>query len=135
MNIVILLSIIAVIESSGNPLAYNPNTKATGLYQITPICLEEYNNYHKVKFTQKDLFKPDINKKIASWYLYRRIPEMLMVNGYSPSTENILICWNWGIGNFLKWKAGKKSLPRETKNFLDKYKEMSGNMTEMEGGR
>lgn len=31
------MNTIAQIESSGNPLAYNERTKATGLYQIAPI--------------------------------------------------------------------------------------------------
>ena len=120
----IVLSIIAQIESSNNPLAYNPKTQAIGLYQITSICLKEYNSFHKTKYTKKDLFNPTINKKIAFWYLNKRIPQMLKYYKCSVTIENILICYNWGIGNFLKWKKREgdiKKLPEETREYLRKY--------------
>ena len=124
-EILIILSIIAQIESNNNPTAYNPKTQAVGLYQITPICLKEYNSYHKTKYTKKDLFNPKINKKIAFWYLNKRIPQMLKYYGYKITVENILICYNWGIGNFIKWKQGRiKKLPKETRDYLRKYFEL-----------
>ena len=41
------MSIIATIESSNNPAAYNERTNATGLYQITPICRHGDNSIDK----------------------------------------------------------------------------------------
>jgi len=35
------LEIIKVLESGGDPHAYNKRSGATGLYQITKICLED----------------------------------------------------------------------------------------------
>ena len=116
------LSKIKMIESSGNPNAYNEKTEAIGLYQITPVCLKEWNNYHpKEHYTKNDLYNPEINEKIAKWYLNIRIPEMLKYYGYKITVENIIICYDWGIGNFIKWKKGKKKLPEETKNYLREY--------------
>ena len=54
-------NIIAYIESSNNPLAYNKRTGAKGLYQIVNICLEDYNNYHAIKYNEQDLFDERIN--------------------------------------------------------------------------
>ena len=124
MKILIILSIIAQIESGNNPSAYNPKSHAIGLYQITPICLKEYNSFHKTKYTEKDLYEPVINEKIASWYLNKRIPQMLKYYKYPATVENILICYNWGIGNFLKWKERKAELPKETKEYIEKYFEL-----------
>ena len=58
------IEIIKEIESNGNPLAYNFKSQARGVYQITPICLEDYNIYHDKKYIESELFNPIINKKI-----------------------------------------------------------------------
>ncbi len=109
---------LAYIESSNNPLKYNRRTGARGLYQITPICLKEYNNFHKIKFTLPDLFIPATNKKIAKWYLEERIPQMLRYYKKDVTIDNILICYNAGIS----YVAENKILPDETGEYILKYK-------------
>ena len=37
------------IESTGNPNAHNTRTKATGLYQITPIVVADYGAFIEVE--------------------------------------------------------------------------------------
>ncbi len=111
------LSIIARIESSGNPHAYNPRTKAVGVYQITPICLKDYNNHHKVKFTIQDMYNPDKAYIVANWYLNKRIPQMLRHYHITDVTRHRLICYNYGIGHLRKGD----SLPIETKDYIKKY--------------
>lgn len=112
------LSKIMQIESNGNPEAFHPRTGATGLYQITPIVLVEYNNFHPVKYTKKDLKNPIINTLIAEWYMLVRIPEMMTKFGIPLSTGLKIIAWNWGINNLKTWYF---TLPPETRNFLVKY--------------
>jgi soluble lytic murein transglycosylase-like protein len=112
------LNKIKQIESSGNPLAYNPTSQARGLYQITPICLKEYNNFHTKKYSTQDLFNPTINEKIAKWYLTKRIPQMLRYYNKPITTSNILISYNAGINYVVKGL----SLPTETRNYIQKYK-------------
>jgi soluble lytic murein transglycosylase-like protein len=113
------MSIISKIESNNNPLAYNPRTKAIGLYQITFICLKDYNNYHSEKITEQELFNPDKNYQVAFWYLNIRIPQMLRYYKKEVSIEHILICYNAGIKYIIK----NKDLPTETKNYLKKYRQ------------
>ncbi len=112
------LRIIKQIESSGNPLAYNPTSHARGLYQITPICLKEWNNFNpKEQYRENDLFNPAINEKIAKWYLWVRIPQMLRHYKKPITIENILISYNAGIGYVVfDWV-----LPKETKDYINKY--------------
>jgi len=112
------LSIIKQIESSGNPLAYNKSSHARGLFQITPICLKEYNNFHTEQYDLSDLFNPIINEKIAAWYLEKRIPQMLKHFGKDVSLENILISYNAGVS----YVVSGKPLPLETVNYIKKYK-------------
>lgn len=113
------LAFIMMIESSGNPQAFNKNTQATGLYQITPICLEDYNQFHKEHFTMKEMFEPKKCEKVASWYLLIRIPQMLDYYGLQINETNILWAYNSGIGN-----VKKNIKPLETKNYIIKYQQM-----------
>lgn len=123
------LNIIAKIESSNNPFAYNIRSKAIGLYQITPICLKEYNNFHKKKYVSLHLFNPFINKKIAKWYLEKRIPQMLRYFKKPVTDRNILISYNAGI----KYVTQKLGLPKETKKYLQKYIHLISNSLKLRG--
>lgn len=117
---------IKIIESGGNPHAYNKSSGATGLYQVTPICLADFNKFSKrdIIYTGKipyyrieDMYDPLKNKDVAFWYLVMRIPQLLKSFGHEDTLENRLISYNCGISC-----VGKK-LPRETINYINKYKE------------
>jgi soluble lytic murein transglycosylase-like protein len=112
---------IQTIESHGNPRAYNKGSQARGLYQITPICLKEYNQFHTQKYTVQELFNPDINGKIATWYLTVRIQQMLRHYKISVTVENILWAYNAGISNVIK-----RTKPTETANYIKKYNTLKG---------
>lgn len=122
------LNIISKIESSDNPLAYNRISQARGLYQITPICLEDYNNAHPTTtIALNSLYNPQVARKVATWYI-TRLKQIMAKNGISCQISHILISYNWGIGNFLKWhKAGGNfnNLPKETQNYILKYQKLA----------
>jgi soluble lytic murein transglycosylase-like protein len=111
---------IISIESAGNAKAYNKYSQARGLCQITPICLQEYNNFHNIKYTLADLFNAEINKLIASWYLEIRIPQLLRHFKIEATQRNILICYNAGINTLVK----NKTLKAETRNYIIKYERL-----------
>lgn len=115
------LDAIKQIESGGNPYAYNAKTKAIGLYQITPICLADFNIQNKLNVASSELYDPEINKLVASWY-FIRIDELLKRYQLDLTDENRLIAYNFGIGNLIKYRKGKIELPEETKNYLARYK-------------
>jgi len=112
------LNKIKQIESSGNRLAYNKHSQARGFFQITPICLTEYNNFHKIKYTEQDLFNGEINETISRWYFEIRIPQMLRYFKLEVNIDNILWAYNGGIN-----KVRKNIMDNETKNYIRKYKE------------
>lgn len=114
---IINLSTIKQIESSGNPLAYNSKTKAIGWYQITPICLKDYNQFHTSKIEQSELFNPTKNEMVARWYFSVRIPQLLKHYKQSQSIENILTAYNAGIKSVIS-----KRQPIETAEYIRKYK-------------
>lgn len=109
------LDAIMRIESEGNPLVYNKRSGAVGLYQITPICLRHYNEVHKTAFIMAELYEPAKNKAVAVWY-FGWLAERL------TSVDDILIAYNFGIGNLRKYKKGLVKLPDETRDYLTKYR-------------
>jgi soluble lytic murein transglycosylase-like protein len=111
------MSIISKIESSNNPFAYNSKTKAIGLYQITPICLKDYNLYHIEKTKSWQLLDPKTNYKIAVWYFNIRIPELLRYYKKEINIVNILISYNAGIS----YVVYNKKLKKETIKYIGKY--------------
>lgn len=112
---------IAMIESSGNRLAWNKRDDSRGLYQITPICLKEFNNFHPYEqYTSEDLWSATINERIAKWYLTERIPSMLRYYKRPITTENIIVAYNAGISYLVQ----AKSIPSITKRYIEKYKGM-----------
>ena len=117
---VVDMKIIAQIESSNNPLAYNRHSQAVGLYQITPICLNDYNLTHKTCYELTDLLSPKFNYAVAYWYLNFRIPQMLKAHKLPVTLETTLWAYNAGVGRVLR---GEK--PKETKNYILKYKRLS----------
>lgn len=111
---------IATIESSNNPNAYNQYSGAKGLYQITDICLQDYNQYHSNGFTTKQLYDVNVNYTIANWYMNKRIPQLLRHYNQADTVENRLIAYNCGIGCVLKGK-----LPKETRDYIKKYNRLN----------
>lgn len=107
---------ISLIESSGNPLAHRKSDDSRGLFQITPICLKEYNNFHpKAGYSMEDLWNTSISKKIADWYMNVRIPQLLRHYGHPDTVPNRIIAYNAGIK-----RVGNK-LPKTTIAYLKKY--------------
>lgn len=109
--------IIALIESSNNPNAFNARSGARGLFQITSVCLKHFNSVNGRTFTESDLFNKDINRMVFDWYIH-------WLSHHCSNDKEVLISFNWGIGNMKKWKAGKKKLPLETVNYLRRYHEL-----------
>jgi muramidase (phage lysozyme) len=107
---------LAMIESSNNPKAYNKKSKATGLYQITPICLKDFNRSHPYKLTLKDMFEPAKAEVVARWYLAERLTNMIGWMGLPVTTQRILWAWHAGIRN-----CADGVLPEATRAFINKY--------------
>ncbi len=130
------LDAICEIESAclSNPSTkqakiYNPSSKARGAFQITEICLQDYLAYHPNEIIDVDqLYDYEISRKIASWFLEIRIPKLIrkLYGKKYITLENKLIAYNFGIGNLGQYLKGKKTLPRESANYIKKYKKLTG---------
>ncbi len=121
------LRVIRSIESGGDPAAVNVATRCYGLYQISEICLADYNAVNRARLTTQDLFRPDVNEKVASWY-FKRIVEMLLSDRIPVTLETVIACYNWGIGHVRVWaESGMRpqDLPSETRSYIEKYLRIS----------
>lgn len=118
-EVIIDMEAIKQIESGGNVKAYNVTSEAVGWFQITPICLLDFNVENKQHYRTLDLFSPQVNSRVATWYMDERIPELLKARGIADSVENRLIGFNCGVG------CVGKPLPSETANYLRKYKSLA----------
>lgn len=136
------LSVIASIESSHNPFAFNKKSGATGLYQITPICLEDYNLYYirprvlfngtrhsvgtriasrsaykSLRMVMSEMYDAVKCEKVAVWTFSKRIPQLLKHYGHDVTVKNALIAYNRGISYV------GKPLCKETEDYIRKYYE------------
>jgi hypothetical protein len=114
------LSIISQIESSNNPLAYNSRSGACGAFQVTQVCLNDYNAYNSPQIAKKALFSTPMGRKVADWYLNKRIPQLLKHYKLPDTLDNRLVCYNAGIG-----KLCKGIIPQESKNYIKKYQRLA----------
>jgi len=120
-EVAVNMTAIATIESSNNTEAYNERSQARGLYQITPICLADYNQYHKDKIHLNQLFIREYNLEVANWYMNKRIPQLLIHYGLTDTLNNRLIAYNAGISYLIK----NKTIPTETSNYIKKYNRLT----------
>ncbi|MFA4993594.1 MAG: lytic transglycosylase domain-containing protein [Candidatus Omnitrophota bacterium] len=121
------LQAIKVIESDGNFLAFNSRSECYGLYQISKVCLHDFNELNQAKYTVQDLFEPSINEQVASWY-FDRIRYMLNFYHIPVSIETVIASYNWGISNVVRWYgegADMLQLPKETRNYIKEYVQLS----------
>lgn len=116
---------IAMIESSNNPQAYNSKSGAVGMYQITLICLKDYNLAHiRGGYSHNDMFDPNKAYIVANWYLNKAIPRYLKAFGLDDTLENRLYAYNWGVGNLRRHYAEGLAIPKETRDYLVKYNKL-----------
>lgn len=114
------IAIIAQIESSNNPNAYNNKSGTIGLCQITKPVLADFNKAFKRHYDINDLYIEQVNIMIAEWYLNTKIPQYLKHYGIEDSIRNRLWAYNAGIG-----KVKKGIMPQETKDYIIKYEDLS----------
>jgi len=111
------MDIISWIESSNNPNVVNKVSDAYGLYQITPVCLDDYLQYHPQgpDLIINDMLHPIIALIVADWYMNDRIPHLLRHYGKEDTINNRLIAYNCGIA------CVGRPLPAETEKYVNKY--------------
>jgi hypothetical protein len=63
-----LIYAIGFVETMNDTLAYNPLEEATGIFQIRPIRLQDYNNRTGSKYKMNDLFNYEVSERIFLYF-------------------------------------------------------------------
>lgn len=112
-----LLDAIASVETGGtyNPRAYNPNSRASGLFQLTPIALEQLRRDTMIEF---DPMSAGASSTAAA-ILMRRHLKMF------GNLTLALAAYNAGEGTVRRFIAdarasGRGRLPKETVRYIPK---------------
>ena len=97
-----LLRATAIVESGNNHLAYNAQERATGLLQIRPIRLLDYNQRTGSHYTMNDLYDPKISEII--WKYYARKFSVYDFEGISRS---------WNCNSKAYWMKINKEITKK----------------------
>jgi hypothetical protein len=91
-----LIRAIGIVETKNDTLAYNPNEKAAGYFQIRPIRLEEYNRRTGSKYTMNDMFNYKISERIFLYFADQIGPYDLeqIAKRWNGSGQMTIIYWN-----------------------------------------
>lgn len=98
-----VIDAIAMVESKGNPKAFNSNGNCAGLLQITPRLVKQCNIWFKAKKSKK-------RYTLADRYNVQKSKEMfVMVQSYYNKTNDVekaIRIWNGGPGYTIKGTNG-----------------------------
>lgn len=80
---------------------------ALGLTQLMPPTAMDISSQLKLKVTEKDLLKPDINIRFGAYYLSS------MLARFSGDIDKALAAYNGGAGNVKRWSQNKIGSTKE----------------------
>ena len=103
----LLFKAMCEIETHSNPLAYNPREKATGIIQIRPIMLKDYNRRAHKSYKLSQMHSIKISREIYDFYSKKFKPYEF---------EKFAHFWNGrGKSNKNYWHRLKSELAKENK--------------------
>ena len=113
-----LMDALVQIESNGNPNAVS-SAGARGLYQLMPATAAQPGFGVKPLSTGKDIAasSPAEQKRFATDYLNA------MLNRYNGNLGLALAAYNGGAGTVDKYLKDGKALPKETVEYVQKFKD------------
>lgn len=87
-----LLYATAMVETMGDPLAYNEIENAVGIFQIRQVRIDEYNRRTGSNFALSEMYDPQLSEKVFLYFATRYGPYNLKKiakswNGSGPMTE------------------------------------------------
>lgn len=87
-----LLMATSMVETLGNPLAYNEEENAVGLLQIRQVRIDDYNRRTGSSLTLEQMYDVDLSVRVFMYYASLEPPENLEKiskawNGSGPMTE------------------------------------------------
>jgi len=99
-----LLEAVGMVESGNDPGAYNHGEMATGIYQIRPIRILDYNQRTGKNYKLSDCYDIQISKEVFLFYAHKK---------HFTDLENIAKDWNGsGEQTVVYWEKIKSILDK-----------------------
>ena len=115
-----IIKSIMLIETGMNPRKNSLGYE--GFPQTKKRIVDYINSVNGTHFTMEDMY----NAKEAAKFIYYYL-KTLSKSKHISNTEDLLIAYNWGIGNLSKYKKGEKELPDESKDYVALFNTLSHN--------
>jgi hypothetical protein len=125
-----LIKAMMIIETGMNPRKNNlgfegfPQTKEHILNgwtsDSTGIYYPGINQKYGTNFTIKDMYNPEKAAEFMYYYL-----KTVSKSKYVDDLKDLIIAYNWGLGNLKKYKEGEKALPQESIDYAAMVDTMS----------
>jgi soluble lytic murein transglycosylase-like protein len=84
-----------------------------GFPQTNETNLKYINKKYNTDFTRSDLY----DAKRSAEFIHYFIKDVVK-SRYVKSDEDIIMAYNWGVGNLAKYKKGQREIPEETSNYV-----------------
>jgi len=106
-----LIKAIMIVETGMKPIKNKSGFE--GFPQTKSRFIESINKRNKTNFTMVDMYDAEESVKFIHYYL-KSVSKSMYVN----NLEDLIIAYNWGVGNLGKYKRGEESLPNQTKDYI-----------------
>lgn len=110
-----LLKSIMMIETGMNPrknrLGYE------GFPQTKKHIIQSINKRNGTDFTMADMYNIQKSTEFIHYYL-----KTINKSKYVTNLEEMIIAYNWGLGNLGEYKNGHKELPNQSKDYVQMIK-------------
>jgi hypothetical protein len=106
-----LIKTIMIIETGMSPQKNSLGFE--GFPQTKEIYINGINKKNGTSFTLSDMYNPEKAAEFIHYYL-KTVEKSQWVNNLS----DLIIAYNWGLGNLRDYKQGEKELPQQTVDYL-----------------
>lgn len=112
-----LIKGIMLIETKMKPIKNKLGFE--GFPQTKNYIIKSINKRNKTNFTMEDMYNPSKSAEFIHYYL-----KTIARSDYVKNLEDLIIAYNWGLGNLKKYKRGEEKLPKQTKDYINIIKVM-----------
>lgn len=106
-----LVKTIMLIETGMKPTKNRLGFE--GFPQTKKIWINWINDKYKTNFTMADMYNPHESAKFIHYFI-----KALNKSKFVNDSSDVVIAYNWGTTNLIKYKQGSKELPKESKDYV-----------------
>lgn len=110
-----LIKAIMLIETGMKPrknkLGYE------GFPQTKKHIIQDINARYHTNFTMEDMYNAERSAEFIHYYI-----KSLQRSQYVNNLEDMVIAYNWGLGNLINYKNGLEKLPTQSKDYVKMIK-------------